>query len=201
MAGFVGIRSLASCSSGARCICFRLAISLLLESPTRNSSGADFRSCEPSHEEESQGCLQPCERGFDCRLEVLRQASRAIDPPQCSFDDPSFRQDDEARDLFVGAFDDRDGNAARLESGPLRLVALIASIDKGHGHPRAFAMHRAEQRRKGVAILNAGGGDLTFYRQAERIDDDMAFATLEFLAGVEAARPAGFRRLDGLTIV
>ena len=144
--------------------------------------------------------MQPCERGFDCRLEIHRQASRAIDPPQCSFDDPSFRQDDEARDLFVRAFDDRDGNAARLESRPLRLVALITAIDKGHSHPRAFAMHRAEQRREGVAILNAGGGDLTFYRQAERIDGDMSFAALDFLAGVEAARPAGFRCLDRLAI-
>jgi hypothetical protein len=61
-------------------------------------------------------------------------------------------------------------------------------------------MHRAKQRREGVAILDAGGGDLTFYRQAERIDGDMSFAALDFLAGVEAARPAGFRCLDGLAI-
>jgi len=121
-------------------------------------------------------------------LEIFRQASRAIDPSQCSFDDPSFRQDDEARDLFVRAFDDRDGNAAGLESRPLRLVALIAAIDKGHGHPRAFTMHRAEQRREGVTILNAGGGDLTFYRQTERIDGDMSFAALDFLP---ASKPRG----------
>ena len=61
-------------------------------------------------------------------------------------------------------------------------------------------MHRAEQRREGVTILNAGGGDLTFYRQAERIDGDMSFAALDFLAGVKATRPAGFRCLDGLAI-
>ena len=61
-------------------------------------------------------------------------------------------------------------------------------------------MHRAKQRREGVAILNAGGGDLTFYRQAKRIDGDMSFAALDFLAGVEAARPAGFSCLDGLAI-
>jgi len=42
-------------------------------------------------------------------------------------------------------------------------------------------MHRAEQRREGVTILNAGGGDLTFYRQTERIDGDMPFAALDFL--------------------
>ena len=83
--------------------------------------------------------------------------------------------------------------------GVMTSASLAVSVI-GHGHPRAFAMHRAEQRREGVAILNAGGGDLTFYRQAERIDRDMSFAALDFLAGVESARPAGFRCLDGLAI-
>lgn len=49
-------------------------------------------------------------------------------------------------DLRVGAFDDRDGYSACLIGGPLRLIALITAIDEGHGHPRAFAMNRAEQR-------------------------------------------------------
>ena len=88
--------------------------------------------------------------------------------------------DVEARDLFVRAFDDRDGNSARLESRPLRLVALIAAIDKGHSHPRTFAMHRAKQRREGVAILDAGGGDLTFYRQAERTAPQSSHSEWDF---------------------
>src|SRR5208337_1011409 len=48
--------------------------------------------------------------------------------------DPPFGQDDEAFDRCVGALDDRDGYSARLVGGPLRLVALIAAIDKGHCH-------------------------------------------------------------------
>jgi hypothetical protein len=51
-------------------------------------------------------------------------------------------------------------------------------------------MHGAEPRRAGVAILNAGGGDLTYDRQAHCIDGDMSLAARDFLAGVNAARPA-----------
>jgi hypothetical protein len=59
-------------------------------------------------------------------------------------------------------------------------------------------MHGAEQRREGVATLNAGGCELTFYRRAERIDGEMPFASLDFLAGVEAAWPTGFGRRTAL---
>src|SRR5271165_1624575 len=64
--------------------------------------------------------------------------------------DPPFGQDDEAFDRCVGALDDRDGYSARLVGGPLRLVALIAAIDKGHCHPWALTMNRAEHGRECV---------------------------------------------------
>ncbi len=60
------------------------------KSPTRNSRFDDFGPCKPSHEEEGEGQLEPCERGFDGGLEVLRQTSRAVDPPQGSLGNPSF---------------------------------------------------------------------------------------------------------------
>jgi len=177
-----------------------LLLFALPHSPTRKSRSFDFRPSESSDEKEGKSQVQSSERGFDCRLEILGQAWRAIDPAQGSLHDPPFRQDDKPRDLFVGAFDDRDGNAARLVNGPLRLVALITAVDKGHGHPRALAMHGAKQRRQGVTILSAGGGDLTFDRQACRIDGDMSFAALDFLARVETAWAARFCRLDRLAI-
>ena len=37
-------------------------------------------------------------------------------------------------------------------------------------------------------------------RQAERINGDMALAALDFLGGIEAARPASLRRLDRLAV-
>ena len=41
------------------------------QSPTRNSNLTDFRPRQPSDDEKSEGQLQPRERGFDGRLEVL----------------------------------------------------------------------------------------------------------------------------------
>ena len=76
----------------------------------------------------------------------------------------------------------------------MRLLAIISGIDKRHGHERALAMHLAQHRREGVAVLNIGGRDLAFDRQAERIDADVALASLDFLGGVKTARTASFRR-------
>src|ERR1700735_2605663 len=103
-----------------------------------------FRPCSPSHQKENQGQLHPCERGFECRLEVLGEATRAVDPTERSFNDPTFWQHYEAFDLCVGAFDDGDGNAARFEGRALRFIALITRVNKGHCYPRAFAMHGFE---------------------------------------------------------
>src|SRR5271165_2744613 len=113
---------------------------------------------------------------------------------------PPFGQDDEAFDRCVGALDDRDGYSARLVGGPLRLVALIAAIDKGHCHPWALTMNRAEHGRECVSILDTCGCDLALDWQAECIHRDMSLAALDFLARVEAARPARFRRLDRLAV-
>ena len=49
-------------------------------------------------------------------------------------------------------------------------------------------MHLAQDGRERVAVLDVGGRDLAFYRQAERIDGDVALAALGFLA---ASKPRG----------
>ncbi len=41
------------------------------KSLTRNSSGGDFGPRQSSHDEEGERQLQPCERRFNCRFEVL----------------------------------------------------------------------------------------------------------------------------------
>jgi len=43
-------------------------------------------------------------------------------------------------------------------------------------------------RRIAIAILNIGGMDRYAQQQAERIDEDMALATRDFLARIEALR-------------
>jgi hypothetical protein len=57
-------------------------------------------------------------------------------------------------------------------------------------------MNRTQQRREAVSILNTGGSDLAFDRQAERIDGDMSFAALDFsatpsLSLLPASKPRG----------
>ncbi len=61
-------------------------------------------------------------------------------------------------------------------------------------------MHLAQDGRQRVTVRRVGGRDRAFDRQAERVDGDMALAALDFLGGVEAARPAGLRRLDRLAV-
>ena len=65
-----------------------------------------------------------------------------------------------------------------------------------HSHDRT----RSQDGRQRVAVLRVGGGDLAFDRQAERIDGEAALAALDFLGGVEAARPASLRRIDRLAV-
>ena len=82
--------------------------------------------------------MQPCERGFNCRFVVLRQASRAVDPVERSLNYPALGQDNEPFYLFIGPLDDRDGDAVGFERRALRFVALITSINERHFHPRAL---------------------------------------------------------------
>jgi|SRR5208337_1750074 len=56
------------------------------ESPTRNSCFLTCEPCEPAGEQEGEGDEEPCEGGFDGRLEVFGEASGAVDPAERPFD-------------------------------------------------------------------------------------------------------------------
>jgi hypothetical protein len=76
-----------------------------------------------------------------------------------------------------------------------KVRVVVRPPSKSPSRRRTVAMRRAEPRRAGVAILNAGGGDLTCDRQAHGVDGDLSLAALDFLAGVDAgaAGPQGSR--------
>ena len=118
-----------------------------LESLTRNSIWLRCQPRQPSHEEESKGDEQPSEGGFDYRFEILGEAPRAIDPTERPFDGPTLWNHDEAFDFLICSFDDGDRDAARLESGALRLEAGVATAGEADFDPRALAMHVVQQRR------------------------------------------------------
>ena len=77
---------------------------------------------------------------------------------------------------------------------------MITPVNERHFHPRALAANCPQQRRERVAVLRAGRRDLAFDGQPERIDGEMALATLDLLARIEAAGTARFGRLDRLAI-
>ena len=59
---------------------------------------------------------------------------------------------------------------------------------------------RRQQRHRAVAVLNPGGMDDRRDQQPHGIGEDMSLAALDLLAGVVAARPAGFRRFHRLAV-
>jgi hypothetical protein len=131
-------------------------------------------------QQECEGDKEPCERGLGCRLEVFGESSGSVDPAEYPFDEPALGRYDGAFEQLVVALDDGDGDTACLERGALRFVAIVACIDETHCHERALATHIAQDAPRRVSILRAGRRDLTFDRQAERVDGDMPFATFDF---------------------
>jgi len=129
------------------------------------------------------------ESGNGCGMafEIASQSSIAADPCKGSFDDPALGQDDELVQ-FV-AFDDFDDPAAGRRSrlgGAWTLISAVGENAFDEGKQGAGA--GAEYQRGTVAILYIGRMDGNAQQKAERIDEDMALASGDFLARIIALR-------------
>jgi len=87
------------------------------------------------------------------------------------------------------AFDDLQLPGAGLGDGGGRLRSLVAGIsedtlDEGEEAPRAPIEHE----RCAVAILHRGRMHDDVQQQAERVDQDMPFATRDLLSRIKALR-------------
>ena len=90
--------------------------------------------------------------------------------------------------MQIAAFDDLQGPATCIGNNLGHFWPLIARIgedtlDEGEG-----AARRAEQFAGTVTILHIGGMNADAQQEAERIDEDMALATRDLLARIEALR-------------
>jgi hypothetical protein len=128
------------------------------------------------------------ERGDAVRiaLEVARQAPVSADPRECSFDNPSPGENDEA--MKIGAFDDLDLPATCGGDSLRHLRSLISGVgedalDKGKERPR-----RAQQAACAIAVLNVGGKNAYAEQKAERVNEDMALAPRDLLARIITLR-------------
>ena len=81
---------------------------------------------------------EACDEVIEC-LEVLCQATCSVHPSESPLDDPALRQDDNAFDLAIRAFDNGDPDPAGLIGGALGLVTGISAIDRTPGSPRDFS--------------------------------------------------------------
>lgn len=117
-------------------------------------------------------------------LVVATETPVAADPGQGAFDDPTFRQHDEATQ--VRALDDIDCPSTGPCHDGLHLRSLIAAVADDaldEGKPLSGL---PQQRFRTVAILNIGRDNIDIQQQAERVDEDVALSAEDFLARIEA---------------
>ena len=125
------------------------------------------------------------DNGSCVTFEVAGQAAISADPCKRSFDDPSFWQNDKRAEKIW--FDNLDDPAARARGGSGNSWPAIAAVgedalDERKQRARSFV----ENQCRAVAILDIGGMDGDAQQEAQRVDEDVALATLDLLARVVA---------------
>ena len=90
--------------------------------------------------------------------------------------------------MQVAALDDLDGPAARVGDDLRHLCSPVAGIGEDALDEGERAPCRAQQFAGAVAVLNVGGMNDDAQQEAQRVDQDVPLATLDFLARVVARR-------------
>jgi hypothetical protein len=175
--------------------CLRSERQSLRADPISLHSMSGGCSCQAPQHDFDHGETDETDNGSGIALEVAHEAAVSADPCERSLDNPSLGQHGELMHLV--ALDDLDDPTARVRSSKRRARPLISGIgenaqDEGPKRARRLVQHKA----CAVAILNIGGMDGDAQQQAERVDEDMPFATDDFLGriialGVEKSPPFG----------
>ena len=124
--------------------------------------------------------------GSGVALEVAGQAAVSADPGKSTLDDPSLGQDDEA--MGIAALDDLQAPEAGRGDQLGHLWPLVAGVGKDAFDERKGSPRGAQQVTRAIAILNVGRVDGDAQQQAQRIDEDVALATSDFLARIKTLR-------------
>ncbi len=120
-------------------------------------------------------------------FEVAGEASIAANPGECSLDDPAFGEHEETMQFI--ALDDRELPGAGLGDGGHCLRPLVRGISEDTFDEREEATRASiEDEQYAVAVLHSGRADDDVQQQAERVDQDMAFAARDLLGRIKALR-------------
>ena len=119
-------------------------------------------------------------------LIVLGQAAVLTQPCKRSFNDPPFRQHNKAMQCgTLDNFNEASGPTPR----PINEAAGIAAVGKDQLQTSKTRPQSAEQELAAISVLNVGRMNDQGHDQADRIDDQMALAAKDFLAGIVPAVP------------
>ena len=130
---------------------------------------------------------------------VATESPITSQPAEGTLYDPPSRQHFEG--MKLGSFYDLDCAAAD-SSGPVHQHTRIATVgpDMFDAIACPLAQSQGQQLFGSIPILNIGGQHHHRDDQPDRIDQDMAFAPIDFLAGIVTPLVADFGALDALTV-
>lgn len=128
------------------------------------------------------------EDGSDAGLSLViaGETPVAADPGEGAFHDPALGQHHEASD--VAALDDLERPAAGAGDERAHLRPGVAAIGDDALDEREAPPRLAQQRLGAIAILDIGGMDVDVQQQALRVDEDVALAAEDLLAGIVPGR-------------
>jgi hypothetical protein len=120
-------------------------------------------------------------------LIVFGQATPSAEPAECSFNDPSARDHDEAGGAGDAADDDQ--RQAEQKAGEPDRQPVVDAVGEDDLEPAVEVLDLLQQIPGAVGVLDIGGMDENTEQKAGGIDPDMALAALDLLGGIVAARP------------
>lgn len=135
--------------------------------------------------------------GAGAVLDVSGEAPAAVQPAEGAFDDPALGEGDEALG-GTGPLDDLERRAGGLANGGGGVGALVAAVGDDAFQERKEPAHLLQHRQAAVAVLDVGRQDVHPEHQPERINDGMALAPFDLLAGVVAHGIRAFPPLSAL---
>src|SRR5512134_3979217 len=154
-------------------------------------------SCDSAHHDADHGDLDEGEVASDAVLKVFGETSTTVEPAEGPLDDPALRQHHEAVG-GVRSFDDLQRCPGSLADGAGGVGPLIAAVGDDAPQEREQPADLLQHRQAAVPVLDVGGQDGHPQHQAERIDDRMALASLDLLAGIVTDRIRGSAPLSAL---
>lgn len=139
----------------------------------------------PSDNEAPHGGVDHGFRDIETALVVSDEAAISGEPAKCALDDPSSRQDVEAR---IGAADDFHDE---IEEGGLvqELTSIIGAVGEQTLDPGPALADGVEDGLCSGAVGDIGGGEVDHQQTPIRIHGDVPFAADDLLAAIESRAP------------